>query len=251
MCLNKKFTKEEWNLNESLRISNEIERISNKSLQISYITNWNEFWRNLYEFETSSLRRMNGFWTNLYGFPTKLNESVRISNKFERILNESLRIFNEIERILNGSLRICNEIERVLNESLRIWTGSSRRMNGFWTNLYGFPTKLNEFRTDFQRNWTNSERISTDFQRNWMILKKPYIKNPSERNFNGFLETKTTKIERNLKTVFPLKKSILNGITTKILTTFERNLNGLISLKIRSSFVNQSFVFRRLFYYFK
>ena len=26
----------EWNLNESLRISNEIERISNKSLQISY-----------------------------------------------------------------------------------------------------------------------------------------------------------------------------------------------------------------------
>ena len=181
MCLNKKFTKEEWNLNESLRISNEIERISNKSLQISYITNWNEFWRNLYEFETSSLRRM----------------------------------------------------------------------NGFWTNLYGFPTKLNEFRTDFQRNCTNSERISTDFQRNWMILKKPYIKNPSERNFNGFLETKTTKIERNLKTVFPLKESILNGITTKILTTFERNLNGLISLKIRSSFVNQSFVFRRLFYYFK
>ena len=176
MCLNKKFTKEELNLNESLRISNEIERISNKSLQISYITNWNEFWRNLYEFETSSLRRM----------------------------------------------------------------------NGFWTNLYGFPTKLNEFRTDFQRNWTNSERISTDFQRNWMILKKPYIKNPSERNFNGFLETKTTKIERNLKTVFPLKESILNGITTKILTTFERNLNGLISLKIRSSFVNQSFVFRRI-----
>ena len=32
MCLNKKFTKEEWNLNESLRISNEIERISNLNL---------------------------------------------------------------------------------------------------------------------------------------------------------------------------------------------------------------------------
>ena len=168
MCLNKKSTKEEWNLNESLRISNEIERISNKSLQISYITNWNEFWRNLYEFETTSLRRM----------------------------------------------------------------------NGFWTNLYGFPTKLNEFRTDFQRNWTNSERISTDFQRNWMILKKPYIKNPSERNFNGFLETKTTKIERNLKTVFPLKESILNGITTKNFDYFWTEFE-------RINFVENPFILRK------
>ena len=193
MCLNKKFTKEELNLNESLRISNEIERISNKSLQISYITNWNEFWRNLYEFETSSLRRMNGFWTNLYGFPTKLNESVRISNKFERISTDfqrnwtnSKRIstdlqrnwtsferistnlngkFTKDDRILNESLRISNEIERIQN-------GFPTKLNEFWTDLYGFSTKLNDIEETIQ-------------------------KNPSERNFNGFLETKTTKIERN------------------------------------------------------
>ena len=241
MCLNKKFTKEEWNLNESLRISNEIERISNKSLQISYITNWNEFWRNLYEFETSSLRRMNGFWTNLYGFPTKLNESVRISNKFERILNESLRIFKEIERILNGSLRICNEIERVLNESLRIWTGSSRRMNGFWTNLYEFPTKLNEFRTDFQRNWTNSERISTDFQRNWMILKKPYTFNHKKivwTKFQRIFRNKNNENWTKFKNCFPLKR-------INIERNYNENFDYFWTEFERINFVENPFILRK------
>ena len=228
--LNKKFTKEEWNLNESLRISNEIERISNKSLQISYITNWNEFWRNLYEFETSSIRRMNGFWTNRYGFPTKLNESVRISNKFERILNESLRIFKEIERILNGSLRICNEIERVLNESLRIWTGSSRRMNGFWTNLYGFPTKLNEFWTDLygfstklndieetihkKSVWTKFQRIFRNKNNeNWTKFKNcfPLKRINIERNYNENFDYFWTEFERInfVENPFILRKPIV------------------------------------------
>ena len=161
MCLNKKFTKEEWNLNESLRISNEIERISNKSLQISYITNWNEFWRNLYEFEMSSLRRMNGFWTNLYGFPTKLNE---------------------FWTDLYGFSTKLNDIEETIHKK-SVWTKFQRifrnKNNENWTKFKNcFPLKRINIERNYNGNfdyfWTEFERIN--FVENPFILRKPIVR---------------------------------------------------------------------------
>ena len=161
MCLNKKFTKEELNLNESLRISNEIERISNKSLQISYITNWNEFWRNLYEFETSSLRRMNGFWTNLYGFPTKLNE---------------------FWTDLYGFSTKLNNIEETIHKK-NAWTKFQRifrnKNNENWTKFKNcFPLKRIIFERNYNENfdyfWTEFERIN--FVENPFILREPIVR---------------------------------------------------------------------------
>ena len=237
MCLNKKFTKEEWNLNESLRISNEIERISNKSLQISYITNWNEFWRNLYEFETSSLRRMNGFWTNLYGFPTKLNESVRISNKFERISTDFQRNWTNSERIstdlqrnwtsferistnLNGKFtkdeRILNESLRISNEIERIQNGFPTKLNEFWTDLYGFSTKLNNIEETIHKKsvWTKFQRIFRNKNNeNWTKFKNcfPLKRINIERNYNENFDYFWTEFERInfVENPFILRKPIV------------------------------------------
>ena len=172
MCLNKKFTKEEWNLNESLRISNEIERISNKSLQISYITNWNEFWRNLYEFETSSLRRMNGFWTNLYGFPTKLNE---FRTDFQRNWTNSERISTDFQR--NWMILKKPYIKK------SVWTKFQRifrnKNNENWTKFKNcFPLKRINIERNYNENfdyfWTEFERIN--FVENPFILRKPIVR---------------------------------------------------------------------------